>query len=134
MSRPNGFRRARLARFVIVGGGAAGLYMALAYGFLRAGAPPFAAGLAAYAMSFVIAYVLQQRWTFEGAGRHARTLPRYFLLQAGCALASGGLSQFLAVRLGWPSAAVSAVTTVCAAAISYLASSLWVFADEKPPT
>jgi hypothetical protein len=69
----------------------------------------------------------------DGAGDHVRTLPRYFAVQAGCALMSGGLSHLLATTLGWPAAAASAVMTVCVAAVSYLASSLWVFADEPRP-
>jgi putative flippase GtrA len=120
----------RLVRFVIVGGGSAALLMALTFGLIRAGAPPFAGGLAAYAVSFAVAYLLQRNWTFEGAGSHARTLPRYLALQAGCALLSGGLSHLLATALGWPAAAASAVMTLCVAAVSYLGSSLWVFADD----
>lgn len=117
----------RTARFIIVGGATAAFLMALTFGLLRAGAPPFAGGLAAYAVTFVIAYLLQRNWTFEGAGRHARTLPRYFTVQLACGLTSGGLSHLLAGTLGWPPAAASAVMTACVAAISYSASSLWVF-------
>jgi putative flippase GtrA len=125
--------RARLVRFVIVGVGSAGLLMALTFGFIRAGAPPFVGGLAAYAATFCVAYLLQRNWTFDGAGDHARTLPRYLAVQAGCALVSGGLSHLLVTTFGWPTAAASAVMTVCVAAISFLASSLWVFADEQRP-
>jgi putative flippase GtrA len=126
--------RARAVRFVIVGGGAAALLMLLTLALLRAGAPPFLAGLGAYAVAFVAAYLLQRNWTFGGAGRHARTLPRYFTVQASCALVSGGLSHVLVKGLGWPPAAASAAMTLCVSAVSYLASSLWVFADDKPPT
>jgi putative flippase GtrA len=117
----------QLARFIIVGGATAALLMGLTFGFLRAGAPPFAGGLAAYAITFGVAYLLQRNWTFQGAGRHARTLPRYFTVQLGCGLTSGGISHLLAGTLGWPPAAASAVMTVCVSAVSYFASSLWVF-------
>jgi putative flippase GtrA len=119
---------ARVVRFVLVGGSAAGLLMGLTYVFLRLGVPPFPAGLCAYAISFVFAYTLQRNWTFGGAGSHARTLPRYFALQAVLALSSGGLSQVLVKALHWPSAEASAAMTVCVSAISYLGSSRWVFA------
>lgn len=119
--------RLQITRFVIVGGSTAALLMALTFAFLRAGAPPFAGGLAAYAITFVIAYLLQRNWTFQRAGRHSRTLPRYLTVQVGCGLASGGLSHLLAGTLGWPPAAASAVMTVCVSAVSYFASSLWVF-------
>jgi putative flippase GtrA len=117
----------QLARFIIVGGATAALLMGLTFGFLRAGAPAFVGGLSAYAISFAVAYLLQRNWTFQGAGRHARTLPRYFTVQLGCGLTSGGLSHLLAGTLGWPPAAAAAVMTVCVSAVSYFASSLWVF-------
>lgn len=117
-------------RFLIVGGGAAALLWLLTFVFLRLGAPAFASGLGAYAIAFVVAYLLQRNWTFGGAGRHRRTLPRYFLVQASCALASGGLSHLLTSTLGWPAIAASLTMTVCVSAFSYLASTYWVFADE----
>ena len=134
MSRLRALLSARVVRFVLVGGGAAGLLMVLTYGFLRLGVPPFPAGLCAYALSFVVAYTLQRNWTFGGAGSHARTLPRYFALQAVLALSSGGLSQVLVKALHWPSAEASAAMTVCVSAISYLGSSRWVFADDDRPS
>jgi putative flippase GtrA len=117
-------------RFVIVGGGAAALLMALTYAFLRMGVPPFPAGLFAYAICFLVAYSLQRSWTFGGTGAHRRTLPRYLALQAALALVSGVLSQILVRALGWPPAEASAVMTLCVSAVSYLGSSRWVFADD----
>ena len=134
MSRLKALLNARVVRFVLVGGGAAGLLMALTYVFLRLGVPPFPAGLCAYAICFVVAYTLQRNWTFGGAGSHSRTLPRYFTLQAFLALSSGGLSQVLVKALHWPSAEASAVMTLCVSAISYLGSSRWVFADDDRPS
>lgn len=123
--------RARAVRFVIVGGSATLLLMSLTYVFLRAGAPPFPAGLCAYGVSFVFAYLMQRNWTFGGAGRHSRTLPRYFALQFGLALASGVLTQVLTKQLKWPPAEASAAMTLCVSAISYFGSSRWVFAADK---
>jgi putative flippase GtrA len=125
-----GLLRAKVVRFVIVGGSASVLLMALTYGLLRLGAPAFPAGLCAYALSFVYAYLLQRNWTFGGAGRHARTLPRYFALQAVLALTSGGLSHLLVDALAWAPAAASAAMTLCVSAISYLGSSRWAFAEK----
>jgi putative flippase GtrA len=123
--------RTRAVRFVIVGGTATLLLMTLTYVFLRAGWPPFPAGLCAYGLSFVYAYLMQRNWTFGAVGRHARTLPRYFALQLALALASGGLSQVLVRTLKWPPAEASATMTLCVSAISYLGSSRWVFAGDK---
>lgn len=123
--------QAQLVRFIIVGGGTAAQLMVLTFAFLKAGAPPFLGGAGAYAITFVVAYLLQRNWTFRSAERHARTLPRYFLVQFACGLASGGLAHLLAQVLGWPAAVASAVMTVCVSAISYFATSLWVFSDER---
>lgn len=131
MKRISRLLEPRIVRFVIVGGGATALLMTLTYAFLRLGIAPFPAGLGAYALSFVAAYLLQRNWTFRGAGRLRRTLPRYFALQLGLALTSGGLSHVLNDALGWTPAATSAVMTVCVSAISYLGSSRWVFAGER---
>lgn len=121
----------RPLRFLVVGGGAAGLLLVLTYAFVRAGAPAFAAGVGAYAISFVTAYLLQRNWTFGGAASHRRALPRYLILQAGCALISGGLTHLLKVSLGWSPLAASLVMTGLVAIISYFGSSLWAFADER---
>jgi len=123
--------RPRLVRFLIVGGSATALLMALTYAFLRLGVPPFRAGIGAYALSFVFAYLLQRNWTFQRAGR--QTLPRYFALQLALALVSGSLSHVLTKALQWPPAAASAVMTVCVSAISYFGSSRWVFAGAREP-
>ena len=131
MRRLDRLLQAQLARFIIVGGGTAALLMVLTFAFLKAGAPPFVGGAAAYAITFVVAYLLQRNWTFRAAARHSRTLPRYFVVQLVCGLASGGLSHLLAEVLGWPAAAASAVMTICVSAISFFASSLWVFSNER---
>lgn len=134
MRQLDGVLRWRLARFAIVGAGTAGLLMVLTYGLIRAGAPPFAAGFGAYAVCFVVAYTLQRNWTFQQSAGRSRSLPRYLVLQAGCALLSAGLSDLLARALGWPPAWASAAMTLCVAAISYVVSSRWVFADDNPAT
>ena len=123
--------RWQAARFVIVGGGCAALLAALTYAFIQLGMAPFPAGLVAYAISFSVAYLLQRNWTFGGAGRHARTLPRYFLVQASCALASGGLSFVLKALLAWPTVAASLAMTVVVSLLSYVATRYWVFATER---
>lgn len=129
--RLRGLLSARVARFVIVGVGSAALLAVVTYLLIQAGVSPFASGLIAYAVAFGVAYALQRNWTFEGAGRHSRTLPRYFLVQAACALISGGLTHALKSWLGWPAAGASLAMTFVVAVISYLASTYWVFADAQ---
>lgn len=129
--RLRGLLSARVARFVIVGVGSAALLAGITYLLMLAGVAAFASGLIAYGVAFGVAYALQRNWTFEGAGSHRRTLPRYFLVQAFCALLSGALTHALKTWLGWPPAVASLAMTLVVAVISYLASTHWVFADAQ---
>ena len=90
---PQAAARQRIVRFLSVGIGAALLFFALTYAFVSLGMPPFAGALLAYAAAFVVAYSAQRNWTFGGGHDHSHALPRYFVLQAGCALGSGLLAH-----------------------------------------
>jgi putative flippase GtrA len=114
-------------RFVVVGVGAAGLLFFLSWLFVSSGMPPFAGSVLAYAIAFVAAYSAQRNWTFGGGHDHGHALPRYFLLQAGCALASGLVAHVAVASFGAPPFVMSAVTVAGASAVSYLGSMLWVF-------
>lgn len=119
----------RLFKFVVVGGGAAAALAGFTFGFLRVGLKPLAAGLAAYVCAFAIAYLLQRNWTFDGAGRHSRTLPRYLLVQAVCATTSALATHIFVDRLDWPALISAVAMTVVVSTASFLASSLWVFRE-----
>ena len=123
----------RAVRFLTVGGGAALLFFVLTYALVSLGMPPFAGSAVAYATAFVIAYTAQRNWTFGGSHRHGRALPRYFILQAGCAVGSGVLAHVATEKLQMSPLAMSALTTVAACVVSYVLSSLWVFADHSEP-
>jgi putative flippase GtrA len=119
----------RLFRFVLVGGGAAGLFFVLTYMLALSGMPPFAASILAYAIAFVVAYTAQRGWTFGGRHAHSHSFPRYLALQAACALFSGVVAHAAVALFGLSPLAMSAVTAVLAGAASYVASSRWVFPD-----
>lgn len=123
----------RLARFLIVGAGAAGLLFALSLAFVTAGMAPFWGGALAYAIAFVVAYSLQRAWTFGGRHRHGQALPRYLTLQICCATLSGVIAHVAVDRFGLPPLAMAALATVIVSAISYVASSLWVFPERDAP-
>ena len=123
--------RLRAVRFVTVGVGSALLFFVLTYALTSLGMPPFAGAVVAYAVAFVTAYSAQRNWTFDGAHAHGRALPRYFVLQAGCALGSGVLAHVATEKLQMSPLVMSAVTTVAACVVSYFLSSLWVFADQS---
>ena len=126
---PRGVLDIRLFRFILVGGGAAALFFVLAYVLVSAGVPPFAGSVFAYAMAFAFAYTAQRGWTFGGRHAHSRSFPRYLALQACCALFSGVVAHAAVALFGMSPLAMSAVTAVLSGAVSYVASSRWVFPD-----
>ncbi|MET3520193.1 MULTISPECIES: GtrA family protein [unclassified Mesorhizobium] len=122
-----GFVQTRLFRFLVVGVGAALLLFVLSWLLVSLGLSPFVGSAAAYAIAFVVAYSAQRGWTFGGEHDHATALPRYLALQLGCAVFSGLVSHVAVAHFGLSPLAMSALTTVATSALSYVASSLWVF-------
>jgi putative flippase GtrA len=120
-----------LARFLITGVGANLLFLLLSYAFVRGSVAPFWASMAAYAIAFVVSYLAQRNWTFEARHRHARSLPRYFVLQLGCATLSGGLAEGAVRVVGLPPLAMAVFTAGVVGLISYVLSSTWVFPDAQ---
>lgn len=118
----------RLARFATVGVAAALILFLLSFVLTHLGVPPFAAGAAAYAAAFAFAYTLQHGWTFGGGQPHRRALPRYLIVQCGCALLSGAVSHLALGGLGLAPWAASGLTTIVASAASFVLSSCWAFA------
>ncbi|MDX8432287.1 GtrA family protein [Mesorhizobium sp. M4B.F.Ca.ET.190.01.1.1] len=122
-----GFVQTRLFRFLVVGVGAALLLFVLSWLLVSLGLSPFVGSAAAYAIAFVVAYSAQRGWTFGGEHDHATALPRYLALQLGCAVFSGLVSHVAVAHFGLSPLGMSALTTVATSALSYVASSLWVF-------
>lgn len=117
----------RLFRFLVVGFGAAALLFLLGYLLVLIGMPPFAASTLAYVLTFAVAYSAQRGWTFGAEHGHGSALPRYFLLQAGCALFSGLVAHITVTGFAMSPLAMSAITTVATSAASFVLSSVWVF-------
>ncbi|TPL93956.1 GtrA family protein [Mesorhizobium sp. B2-3-12] len=117
----------RLFRFLTVGVAAALLLFALSWLLVSLGLSPFLGSLLAYALTVALAYSAQRGWTFGGQHDHARALPRYLAVQAGCAVFSGAVSHIAVAYLGMSAPAMSALMTVATSTLSYLLSSLWVF-------
>lgn len=118
---------ARLARFVASGLAGAGVYFCAYVLATHAGLPPFAANLAAYFVAFFVGYALQRGWTFESRHRHRTALPRYFIVQLGCALVTSVASQAASLLVAMPPIMLALASTGLAGAASYVASILWVF-------
>ncbi len=121
----------RLFRFAVVGIGAAALLFVLSYLFVRFGMSPFSGSTLAYAIAFAVAYTAQRNWTFESRQRHGRTLPRYFAVQAGCAITAGITAHTAVTLFGASALVMSIVTTIVASAVSFVLSSLWAFAQDS---
>lgn len=117
----------RLFRFLVVGAGAAVLLFLSGYFLVSVGIPPFAANTLAYILAFAVAYSAQRGWTFGAEHEHGRALPRYLVLQAGCALFSGLIAHIAVARFAMSPLAMSAMTTVLTSAASFVLSSVWVF-------
>jgi len=120
----------RVLRFFVVGVGAVLLMFALSYLLVSAGLAPFSGSVIAYALVFLVAYSAQRSWTFGGEHAHSSALPRYFVLQAGCAAVSGTVAHVAVTGFGLSPAAMSMLTAFAAGAASYVVSSVWVFPQQ----
>lgn len=116
-------------RFVVVGVGAAILLTLANWGLLRLGLAPFLAGLLAYGLAFGVAYSAQHGWTFGGTASHRRALPRYGLVQAGCALLAGAVTAAIALA-GGDALTSALVATLAASLTSFVLSRRWAFREE----
>jgi putative flippase GtrA len=117
-------------RFIVVGSSGALLFFTLSFALVSAGMAPFFGSALAYAICFITVYATHRSWTFSSVNvPHGKALPRYFLLQAFCAVMSGLVAHFLVSTFGFAPLAMSALTAIAAAGFSYFVSSLWVFID-----
>jgi putative flippase GtrA len=124
----------QMLRFLCVGVGVAVFFMFLTYALVSGGAPPFWASVSAYVICFVVAYVLQRFWTFEAKHSHRQALPKYFALQAACAMLSGLVAQVAMDRFGAARLVAAGLAAVTAGVLSYLGSTLFVFPNARRPS
>lgn len=117
----------RLVRFIVSGGTAALVLFVFSWLFLHLHWRPFVANLAAYAIAFVYGYSVQRAWTFKASHSHGHALPRYFIVQVCCALMTALVGEVGVTLLHLAPVATSAISTLLSAAVSYFATSLWVF-------
>jgi putative flippase GtrA len=124
----------QMLRFLCVGVGVAVFFMFLTYALVSGGAPPFWASVSAYVICFVIAYLLQRFWTFEAKHPHREALPKYFALQAGCAVLSGFVPQVAIDRFGATRLVAAGLAALTASVLSYVGSTLFVFPNARRPS
>ena len=124
----------QMSRFLCVGVGVAVFFMFLTYALVSGGVPPFWASVSAYVICFVMAYILQRFWTFEAKHRHREALPKYFALQAGCAVLSGFVPQVAIDRFGATHLVAAGLAALTASFLSYVGSTLFVFPNASRPS
>jgi putative flippase GtrA len=124
----------QMLRFLCVGVGVAVFFMFLTYAFISGGAPPFWASVSAYVICFVIAYLLQRFWTFEAKHAHRDALPKYFALQAACAVLSGLVPQAAIDHFGATRLVAAGLAALTAGGLSYVGSTLFVFPNARRPS
>lgn len=122
----SGLRRA--ARFAAVGAAATATHLCV--GLLLAeglGLAPFWANLCAFSAAVLVSYFGNLAWTFGMAAEGFGRLPR-FLALALCGLAANQAIVFAAVDLaGWSYRLALIIVVLVVPALTYLASSHWVF-------
>lgn len=116
-------------RFAIAGTSGAALFFILSFAFVIGGMPPFVASAGAYMICFVTIYFVHRCWTFSADIPHGRALPRYLVLQVMCAGMSGLVAHALVAWFDVAPLTMAAATAIASGAISYFATSLWVFAS-----
>lgn len=120
-----------LPKFIVSGASTALLFLVMCYGLTKSGLDPFVASIVAYGIAFAVGYGLQRWWTFDGRHRHTSALPRYFVLQAGCALLSGLVSWQGVHWLHLSPLPMATMTAIVTGGISFGVSRYWVFPHER---
>jgi putative flippase GtrA len=94
--------------------------------------PALIANAAAFVVAFLVSYSGQRNLTFRSSRSHTQSLPRYFLV-AVSGLGVNEVVVAIGIRaLGMPAVAAIALGIVCAAALTFVASRIWVFQQHGP--
>jgi len=123
----NGIIR-QAAKFATVGGGATLVHVAvalLAHGLV--GLSPLSANFAAFLFASAFSYLLNWAWTFDAAGRHALTLPRFAGLSLACFAANQAIVFLVVELLGWPLWLAMIPVVLVIPPLGFWLSRCWVF-------
>lgn len=122
----------REARFFLAGAGLAGFFLIVVFVLVSIGGlAPFTSSVVAYVTALGLGYLVQRNWSFRGRHSHSKALPRYIILQTGCAVFSGLGAQTATTYFHMPPLTMSIVNTLMMALISYVVSLTWVFPDDQ---
>lgn len=117
----------RWVRFGLAGGAATVSYYLLGLLFVSFLKLPLLFGnFLAYAISFIVSYLAQSKWTFAAKGSHAAMLPRFAVTQAfGLAINSGIIEICAKFGLSYEISMIIAIVVV--PILVYLLCKYWVF-------
>jgi putative flippase GtrA len=119
--------RRSFGSFLMVGGLATGLHYTIMYVLLQANLCSVAyASASGYALSTLLNYWANARFTFSGSHEHARSLPR-FLLTAAAGLAINQTVLLALTHLGLPVVLSQILATTCVLAWNYIINAVWSF-------
>lgn len=117
----------RWIRFGLVGGAATVSYYLLGMLFVPCLKLPLLLGnFLAYAISFIVSYLGQSRWTFETHGNHAAMLPRFAATQAFGLVINSGIIEICS-RLGIIYEISMLIAIVVVPVFVYAICKYWVF-------
>jgi len=117
-------------RFLLAGAALAIFYFNVVFSLVRfASLSPFMSSVLAYVSALGLGYVVQRNWSFRARHSHSKALPRYVLLQAGCAGISGLSAQAATTYFQMPPLVMSVLNTITVSLISFIVSMNWVFPE-----
>lgn len=116
----------RIIRFGLVGLLSTGIYMGLFALVIRA-LPPVESSVIAYALSAVLNFVMQSRFTFRQQALSGGSAVRFVLMHLFCMGVNSSLLWLATGPLALPAMASQAVIVVFVAGLSYLVSRFWVY-------
>jgi putative flippase GtrA len=124
---------AAFLRYVVVGGSALGLHLAVLQTLLWADAcSAWAASAVGFVVACVFNYSLQRLWVFQSDRSHAVALPRYIAITTVMLGVNTALFAML-FGFGFPPLAAQTVTTGCVFVLNFFSNRHFTFGAKPSP-
>ena len=116
------------ARFVLTGGMATAVHLAVALTLIRLGTAPLVANALAFAVAFTVSFAGHHLVTFAGHGAALAPALSRFVIVSGLGFLANQITLFLSLKSGFvgPGPALLGANA-CAALCSFVLSRFWVF-------
>jgi putative flippase GtrA len=116
----------RIIRFGLVGLLSTGIYMGL-FALITRLLPPVEASVLAYALSALVNFVMQSRFTFRQQALSGSSAVRFVAMHLFCMVVNSSLLWLATGPLGQPAMLAQTVIVIFVAGLSYLISRFWVY-------